>query len=51
MTENREILRHIDHTFLKATAEWEEIRKLCEEAVTYGTASRLYTSLLCGKSP
>ena len=39
MTENREILRHIDHTLLKATAEWEEIRKLCEEAVTYGTAS------------
>jgi deoxyribose-phosphate aldolase len=35
----KEILSHIDHTLLKAFAGWEEIQKLCEEALRYGTAS------------
>lgn len=39
MRENKEILRHIDHTLLKAAAQWDEVQKLCEEAVTYETAS------------
>ena len=34
-----DILRHIDHTQLKATASWDDIQKLCEEAIQYGTAS------------
>lgn len=34
-----EILQHIDHTQLKAFATWEDIVKLCEEAVEYQTAS------------
>ncbi|GHU28789.1 deoxyribose-phosphate aldolase [Spirochaetia bacterium] len=34
-----EILSHVDHTLLKATASWEEIRKLCTEALQYRTAS------------
>lgn len=34
-----EILKHIDHTQLKAFATWEDIVKLCEEALEYGTAS------------
>lgn len=34
-----EILRHVDHTLLRATATWEEIENLCEEAVRYRTAS------------
>ena len=37
--ENSEILKHIDHTLLKPTAGWEEIQKLCEEAIQYKTAS------------
>lgn len=36
---NQEILRHIDHTQLKAYATWENIQKLCEEAIEYQTAS------------
>jgi deoxyribose-phosphate aldolase len=36
---NQEILSKIDHTLLKATATWEEIRDLCDEAVKYRTAS------------
>ena len=36
---NEEILRHIDHTLLKAVSSWGEIEKLCGEAVSYGTAS------------
>jgi len=37
--ENSQILSHVDHTFLKAAASWEEIRLLCEEAIYYKTAS------------
>lgn len=37
--DKKEILSHIDHTQLKAFATWEDIVKLCEEAVEYGTAS------------
>ncbi len=36
---NQEILSHVDHTQLKAYATWEDITKLCDEAVRYGTAS------------
>lgn len=34
-----EILRHVDHTLLSQTAVWEEIRQICDDAVTYHTAS------------
>ena len=34
-----EILRHVDYTLLSQTATWEEIRKLCDEAIEYQTAS------------
>ena len=34
-----DIISHVDHTLLKAAASWEEIRKLCDEAVKYHTAS------------
>ncbi len=33
------IFSHVDHTLLKATATTEEIMALCEEAITYQTAS------------
>lgn len=33
------IAAHIDHTLLKAFCSWEEIEKLCDEAVKYNTAS------------
>ena len=36
---NSEILKHIDHTLLKAVATWEDIKVLCDEAIEYGTAS------------
>ncbi len=35
----KEMLNHVDHTQLKAFATWEDIVKLCEEAITYQTAS------------
>ena len=34
-----EMLQKVDHTQLKAYATWEDIKKLCEEAVEYHTAS------------
>jgi len=34
-----EILKRIDHTLLKMTASWEEIKTLCDEAVKFKTAS------------
>jgi deoxyribose-phosphate aldolase len=41
MTEDKkkQILSRVDHTLLKATSAWEQIRRLCEEAVEYKTAS------------
>lgn len=36
---NQEMLAHVDHTQLKAFATWEDIVKLCDEAVEFGTAS------------
>ncbi len=36
---NQEMLSHVDHTQLKAFATWEDIVKLCDEAVEFGTAS------------
>lgn len=35
----REMLKYVDHTQLKAFAAWEDIVRLCEEAIEYGTAS------------
>ncbi len=37
--ETKEIMSHVDHTLLKAFATWEDIKKLCDEAVEYGAAS------------
>ena len=37
--ENEEILRHVDHTLLRQTATWEEIKVLCDEGIKYGVAS------------
>lgn len=35
----QEILRHVDHTQLKAFATWEDIVELCDDAILYQTAS------------
>lgn len=37
--DKKEILGHVDHTQLKAFATWEDIKKLCEEAIECHTAS------------
>ena len=36
---NEEMLCHVDHTQLKPFAIWEDIEKMCEEDITYKTAS------------
>ena len=33
------ILSRVDHTELNPAATWEEIRTLCDDAITYGTAT------------
>ena len=37
--EQREILRHVDHTLLRPDAAWEEIRAVCDDAAALGVAS------------
>ena len=37
--DKREILSRVDHTQLQAYATWEDIVKLCDEAIANGTAS------------
>jgi len=36
---NIDILKYVDHTLLKATATWDDIKLLCEESIEYNTAS------------
>lgn len=36
---NEEILSKVDHTLLKQTATWEDIRVICDDAVYFKTAS------------
>ncbi|MDR1073259.1 MAG: hypothetical protein LBL45_06250 [Treponema sp.] len=52
---DQEILACVDHTLLKATATWDEIAKLCDEAVRYKTASvcipPCYVKLACEDFP
>lgn len=35
----KDYFSYLDHTNLKQTATWEDIRKLCDEALRYGCAS------------
>lgn len=37
--EHSELLHHLDHTLLRPDATWAEIQQLCDEALTYHTAS------------
>lgn len=37
--ERQEILNKVDHTLLAQTATWEEIKTICDDAVTFQTAS------------
>lgn len=37
--DSKEILKHVDHTLLAQTATWKEIKQICDDAMTYGTAS------------
>lgn len=37
--DSKEILKHVDHTLLAQTATREEIKQICDDAMTYGTAS------------
>lgn len=36
---SNEILSHVDHTLLKATATWEDIKAIAEDSIKYQTAS------------
>ena len=35
----QKILAHVDHTLLSQDAGWEQIRRICDEGMQYGTAS------------
>lgn len=45
-----EMLKYLDHTQLKPVAVWEDIKKICDEAVKYKTASGMYSAMLYTKS-
>lgn len=34
-----EVFKTVDHTLLAQTSRWEEIKEICDDAITYGTAS------------
>ena len=35
----KEMVKHVDHTLLLQPSTWEEMKQICDDAVTYGTAS------------
>ncbi|MGI6254295.1 MAG: deoxyribose-phosphate aldolase [Acutalibacter sp.] len=35
----KELLTHVDHTLLRPDARWEEIQRIVDEGIQYGTAS------------
>lgn len=37
--DKREMVKHVDYTLLTQTATWEEIKQICDDAVSYKTAS------------
>ena len=37
--EIKQILSRCDHTLLATTATWDDIRKICDDGMTYATAS------------
>ena len=37
--DKKEILARVDHTLLDPTASWEDIRRVLDDALHYGTAS------------
>ena len=40
----KEIMAHVDHTYLKQTATWAEVLKICDEAVKYQAATVMIPS-------
>ena len=46
---NKEMLAHVDHTLLKPFATWEQIEKLCNEALKAHTASVCIPPCYVGK--
>ena len=40
----KEVLLHVDHTLLKQTATWQDIERICDEAVQYHTATVMVPS-------
>lgn len=40
----KEILSHVDHTLLKQAATWQDIERICDEAVQYHTATVMVPS-------
>lgn len=43
----KEILKHVDHTLLKQTATWEDIKQICDDGIKYGCASVCIPPDLC----
>ena len=37
--DKKEILNKVDHTLLKQTATWEDIKKICDDGIKYNVAS------------
>lgn len=37
--DKKDIFRRVDHTLLTQTATWNEIKQICDDAITYGVAS------------
>lgn len=37
--ERKDVFKYVDHTMLRQQSVWDDIKQLCDDAITYGTAS------------
>ncbi len=37
--ERKDVFKYVDHTMLRQQSTWDDIKQLCDDAITFGTAS------------
>ena len=47
----KELLAYVDHTLLRPTATWDDIKEVCEDGIRYKTASVLFLKIVCATKP
>ena len=47
----KELLSYVDHTLLRPTATWDDIKESCDAGVAYKNSICMYSTGLCSFRP